>query len=209
MFRILTSIMTVALCSVAFSAEKNAAPKESNLTRVNIDTTKSVIKWKGTKAFVGDSHVGTVNFSSGTLFVDKDKITGGDLTIDMKSIKNTDVTDPNMNGKLVGHLNSEDFFAVDANKEAKFVIKEVKSTGKDTYDFIGDATIRGVTQPMKIKATVKRDGAVWLATGKTDFDRTKFGVKYNSKDFFPDLIKSGKDKVIKNDIELEFNLKTI
>jgi hypothetical protein len=113
MFRIFTSVMTVAICSVAFSAEKKAAApaNEPSLTRVNIDTTKSVINWKGTKAFVGDSHVGTVIFSSGALLVDKDKITGGDLTIDMKSIKATDVTDASMNGKLVGHLKSEDFFA--------------------------------------------------------------------------------------------------
>ncbi len=45
--------------------------------------------------------------------------------------------------------------------------------------------------------------------GTADFDRSKYDVKYNSQAFFPDLIKTGKDKVIKNTIELEFDLKTV
>jgi hypothetical protein len=56
--------------------------------------------------------------------------------------------------------------------------------------------------------TVKKDGAVMVATGKLELDRTKFDVKYNSKSFVPDLVKSAKDKVIKNNIDLDFTIKT-
>lgn len=202
MFRLLSIIFVSIACSTSF------AKKEAAKTRVNLDTTASVINWKGTKAFVGDHHVGTVQISSGTLFVENDQITGGEITVDMTSIKNTDVTDASMNGKLVGHLKNDDFFAVDKNKTAMFMIKSVKLAADGTHEMTGEAMIRGTKQPMTIKALIKKENGIWVATGKTEFDRTKFGVKYNSKDFFPDMLKSAKDKVIKNEIELDFNLKT-
>jgi hypothetical protein len=61
---------------------------------------------------------------------------------------------------------------------------------------------------MRVPATLKKEGNAWVATGTIDLDRTKFDVKYNSKTFVPDLVKSAKDKVIKNNIVVEFNVKT-
>lgn len=90
-----------------------------------IDTAASTINWTGGKEFVSDKHSGTVALSNGFLTVDGDKIIGGEFTVDMNSIKNTDVTDPAMNGKLVGHLKSPDFFDVANHKDAKFVITKV------------------------------------------------------------------------------------
>jgi hypothetical protein len=55
---------------------------------------------------------------------------------------------------------------------------------------------------------VKKDGAVWVATGKMQLDRTKYDVKYSSQTVFPDLIKKGKDKVIADQIDLDFTVKT-
>lgn len=210
MFRSLITLAATVVCSLAM-AKSPAAPKSAapTTTRVNIDTAKSTINWKGTKAFVGDHHTGTVSLSGGHLMLDGEKITGGEVVIDMTTIKNTDLKDASMVGKLEGHLKADDFFAVDKNKTATFTIKEVKPAAGGNQELIGNATIRGVTQPMKITANIKKDGTVWVASGKTEFDRTKFGVKYNSKDFFPDMIKSAKDKVINNEIQLEFNLKTM
>lgn len=173
-----------------------------------IDTAASTINWTGGKEFVNDKHSGTVALSNGFLTVDGDKVTGGEFTVDMNSIKNTDVTDPAMNGKLVGHLKSPDFFDVANHKDAKFVITKVTAKSATEQIFEGNATIRGKTVAVKIPATVKKEGATMMASGKLELDRTKFDVKYNSKSFVPDLVKSAKDKVIKNNIDLEFNIKT-
>ena len=173
-----------------------------------IDTSASTINWTGGKEFVSDKHSGTVALSNGFLTVDGDKITGGEFTVDMNSIKNTDLTDPAMNGKLVSHLRSADFFDVANHKEAKFVITKVTAKSATEQIFEGNATIRGKTAPVKIPATVKKEGATWVASGKLELDRTKYDVKYNSKSFVPDLVKSAKDKVIKNNIDLDFTIKT-
>lgn len=181
-----------------------AAPKQ-----VNIDTASSQVKWKGNKVFVpGDGHHGTVNISKGNLTVDGDKITGGEFTIDMTTIKNEDVKDAGMQGKLIGHLNSADFFDTATHKEAKYVITKVTSGKNGEYTFDGNMTIRGTTNPQSVKANVKKEGNAWVATGKMQIDRTKYGVKYSSQTAFPDLIKKGKDKVINDQIEIDFSVKT-
>ncbi len=173
-----------------------------------IDTTASTLNWTGSKEFIGDKHTGTVALSNGFLTVDGEKITGGEFTIDMTSIKNTDLTDASLNGKLVGHLKSPDFFDVATYKDAKFVITKVTAKSATEQIFEGNATIRGKTGPVKIPATVKKEGNVYVATGRIELDRTKFDVKYNSKTYVPDLVKSAKDKVIKNNIDLDFAIKT-
>ncbi len=173
-----------------------------------IDTKASTINWKGTKEFVNDSHSGTVALSNGFLLVDGDKITGGEFTIDMSTIQNTDLKDPAMQAKLVGHLKSPDFFDVANHKDAKFVITKVSAKTATEQTFEGNLTIRGKTVPFVIPATLKKEGTAWVASGKIEVDRTKFDVKYNSKSFVPDLVKSAKDKVIKNNIDINFSLKT-
>ncbi len=180
-----------------------AAPQQ-----VNIDTQNSMVKWKGGKAFVDSTHNGTVQISKGTLTVDGDKITGGEFTIDMTTIKNEDVKDAGMQGKLVGHLNSPDFFDVTNHKEAKFVITKATAGKNGEYTFDGNMTIRGTTNPQTIKATVKKEGASWVASGTLQIDRTKYNVKYSSQAAFPDLVKKGKDKIIKDQIDLDFTVKT-
>lgn len=173
-----------------------------------IDTTASTINWTGGKEFLNDKHTGTVALSNGFLTVDGDKIIGGEFTIDMNSIKNTDLTETGPNAKLVGHLKSADFFDVANHKEAKFVITKVTAKSATEQIFEGNATIRGKTAALKVPVTVKKEGAMMVATGKLELDRTKYDVKYNSKSYVPDLVKSAKDKVIKNNIDLDFTIKT-
>ncbi len=178
-------------------------------TKLPIDTQNSSIKWKGSKAFVNDFHTGTVNIKDGFVMVDGEKLVGGEFNIDMESIKNEDVKDPKNQEKLVGHLKSADFFDTANHKTAKYVIKKVtqKSPTEATVD--GELTVRGKTQPMSMTTTMKKEGKTYVATGKTDFDRTKYDVKYNSQDHFPNLIKTGKDKIINNRIDLDFTIKTL
>ena len=173
-----------------------------------IDTKTSTISWKGTKEFLNDSHTGTVGLSKGFLLMDGEKITGGEFTVDMTSIQNTDLKDPAMKAKLEGHLKSPDFFDVANHKDAKFVVNKVTAKTATDQIFEGNLTIRGKTQPFKIPATLKKEGNAWVAMGKIEVDRTLFDVKYNSKTFVPDLVKSAKDKVIKNNIAIDFSLKT-
>lgn len=198
-------ILLTALVPALIATSAFAAPK-----KVAVDTASSTVNWSGNKVFVkGGGHTGTVAISGGNLTVDGDKITGGEFTVDMTTIKNTDLKDAGMQGKLVGHLNSPDFFDTANFKDAKFVITKVTAGAAGEYTFDGNMTIRGQTNPQTVKATVKKDGKTWVATGKLKLDRTKYNVKYSSQTAFPDLIKKGKDKVIDDNIDLDFTVKTV
>jgi len=177
--------------------------------QVGLDTKNSSVKWTGSKAFATGSHTGTIAVSGGHLMMDGDKITGGELAIDMTTIQNTDLTDAKMQTKLVGHLNSADFFDTANFKDAKFVVTKATAAKNGEYTLDGNMTIRGTTNPQTVKATVKKDGKTWMASGKMQIDRTKYNVKYSSQTAFPDLMKTGKDKIINDQFDIEFSVKTM
>ncbi|MFM8371116.1 MAG: YceI family protein, partial [Bacteroidota bacterium] len=84
-----------------------------------VNTASSAIVWKGYK--VTGEHTGTVKIQSGKLSFNNGVLTGGDFTIDMNSINNTDL-EGEWAGKLVGHLKSDDFLGVSAHPTSKLAI---------------------------------------------------------------------------------------
>jgi len=160
-----------------------------------IKTDKSSVTWKGYK--VTGTHEGEISIKSGYLNFNEGKLTGGEFTIDMTSIVNTDM-EGEYKGKLEGHLKSDDFFGVEKFPTANLVFKKVKSTGNNVYEVSGDLTIKDQTQPVTFKISINGN----KATADLKIDRTKFGVKYRSTSFFDDL----KDKAIYDEFDLSSNL---
>ncbi|WP_374759238.1 MULTISPECIES: YceI family protein [Dyadobacter] len=175
--------------------DKKAADKT-----LTVDTKSSTITW-GAKKVTG-THAGSVPVESGTLIVDGNKLKGGTFVADVKSLVVTDVTDKEMNGKLTGHLKSDDFFSVEKHPQAKLVISSVTPKGGDAYDVTGKLTIKGITQDVKFPATVKADAKKVTAVAKVTVDRTKYDIKFRSSNFFENL----GDKAIDNDFTLDVNL---
>lgn len=184
-----------------FNAAAMAGPdKKAADKTLAVDTKSSTITW-GAKKVTG-THAGTVPVESGTLIVDGDKLKGGTFVADVKSLVVTDVTDKEMNGKLTGHLKSDDFFSVEKHPQAKLVISSVTPKGADAYDVTGKLTIKGITQDVKFPATVKADAKKVTAVAKVTVDRTKYDIKFRSTNFFENL----GDKAIDNDFTLDVNL---
>jgi len=164
-----------------------------------VDTAKSSVKWLGKK--VTGEHSGTIGIKEGSLNVEKSKITGGKVVIDMQSIVNTDLTDAGYNAKLVGHLKSDDFFGVATFPTAELVITKAESNGNN-HTFSGNLTIKGVTNPASFTATSSKDGKSTVYKGTLTIDRSKYNIKYGSKSFFDNL----GDKVIYDEFTLDFSL---
>lgn len=162
-----------------------------------IDNTNSSIVWTGGK-IVGGSHSGTVKLSEGGLQVTDGKITAGKFTIDMTSIANTDL-DGGMRDKLVGHLNSADFFDTANHKTATLAI--VSSDAQNNVKAM--LTIKGKAHEVNFPATVTESNGTVTAKAKITVDRSKYDVRYGSTSFFDDL----GDKAIKNELEFEVTLK--
>lgn len=177
-----------------------------NAQNLEVNTAASNLEWVGSK--IGGKHNGTVGIKSGTLVAKKGVVTGGEFVIDMTSIKCLDLTNEEYNGKLVGHLKSEDFFNVEKFSTAKLVITKVaklKTPTKDAnYQVTANLTIKGITQPIVFLALIQPNGNGMKATASFTVDRSKFDVRYGSKSFFENI----GDKAISNDMEFTVNIVT-
>lgn len=173
---------------------------------LNANTTKSSVLWTGRK--ITKSHNGEVKIKSGNLIVKNDVLHGGKFVIDMNSMTCEDIKDAEYNGKLLGHLKSDDFFSVDKHPTATINITKVfKIKGKEnTYSALANLTIKGITNEIKIPVTLKKNSnGKYIAESKFNIDRSKWDVRFGSDSFFDNL----GDKAIKNDIEFAVVIETL
>ncbi len=162
--------------------------------KINVE--KSKINWVGKK--VTGEHAGTINLSSGTLVFSKKVLKGGTFTADMTSITVTDLEAGKGKEKLEGHLKADDFFGTAKYATAKLDFKTISKNKDNTYNVTADLTIKDVTAPVTFKMTVKGN----TATTTFKVDRTKYGIKYASGNFFENL----GDKTISDEFDLTVNL---
>ncbi|MCI5082417.1 MAG: YceI family protein [Saprospiraceae bacterium] len=192
MKNILGLLTMIAFVGLAFTNPVN------EITTAKVDTDESSVVWRGYK--VTGKHYGNVKIQSGSLDFDGEKLVGGEFVIDMTSITCSDLTG-DYNGKLVGHLKSDDFFGVATHPTAAFKITKAIPQGTgNRYKIVGDLTIKDITKEIKFFADVESGSA----EAKITVDRSEFNVKYGSGSFFDNL----GDKTIYDEFELEVSLVT-
>lgn len=168
-----------------------------------IDTKASTVVWKGTKK-VGSFHEGGIAVKEGDVTLDKKgQISAGNVVIDMTTITNTDLKDADYNKKLVGHLSNEDFFNTPKFPTSAFKITGVTAKGKNELIVKGELTMIGKTNPIEFPAKVTVDKGVVTGEALVKIDRTKWGLKYGSGNFFKEL---AGDKIINDEFELALKL---
>ncbi len=168
---------------------------------LKVDVTQSIVEWLGKK--VTGQHNGTVKISEGNVYVKDNKLVGGTVKADIRTLEDTDLaSDPDSKKKLETHLKSDDFFNAEKFPFTTFEISSVeesKDPSKPKYIVIGNLTIRNITKGVSFPANIDVNGNNVSADINADIDRTDFGLKYGSGKFFEGL----GDKAI-SDI---FNLK--
>ena len=164
------------------------APIKLPSGRFEIDQAASVVEWMGTNLF--NHHEGLVKLGSGNVLIKEGQLTGGRLSIDMTSLRCTDIADAELNAHLIAHLRTDDFFSVDKYPQAELEITDVTFRSgvrpdEPNYQVAGDFTLRGVTKRIDFPAVVARktDGS-FTAQALLDIDRTSWGAKYGSAKFF-------------------------
>lgn len=187
-FKMIISSLFVMFCFTGFSKD------------YRVDAKSSTLEWVAKK--VTGQHSGTISFGEGILNVEKQKITGGKLIVDMNTIFNTDIKDAGTNQKLIGHLKSDDFFGVAKFPQSTLEVKKVETKSGNVYHFTADLTIKGITSPVEFDAEVNEASGELTATGMLTVNRTKYGIKYGSGSFFEGL----GDKMIYDDFTLSFKL---
>ena len=205
MKKIILSLALLAAMSVTFVACDSKETSDSGTTEetaglsdgtMNVDLAASNVNWEGTMVGMY-SHSGDVKLTDGSVVVADGKITGGSFTVDLNTInptdENYDAAKEQTPAKLVGHLSSDDFFAVEKHPMATFEI-----TGSDGSTVMGNLTVRGKTNPEEVKnvAIVEADGKVTM-TGDLTFDRTKYDVSFKHP---------MQEMVVSNDVAMKLKL---
>lgn len=165
----------------------------------SVNTSDSSVVWTGAKA-IGDSHTGGISIKSGNLVVKGGQLQSGEFVIDMTTITNEDAG--GMADRLIGHLESDDFFGIATHPEAMLTINSAESTSGDEYAVKGDLTIKGITQPIEFTTTATESGGAINATANITIDRALFDVQFGSGSFFDNL----GDDLINDEIDLVVTL---
>jgi polyisoprenoid-binding protein YceI len=116
----------------------------------------------------------------GTINLDEENLANSSakVEIDVASIDTHDE-------KRDAHLRSADFFDAEQFPTITFVSTEVLPRGRDTFQLIGDLTIKGVAQKVVIEVEATGIGTspwgqqVAGFEAKTDIDRKDYGLTWN------------------------------
>ena len=166
-------IIIAFICITCLSTTINAQEK------LNIDISKSSIKWIGEYTFYFGGHDGFINLTEGHFIKTGDIITGGEFTIDMNSITNTDIKQKKGKESLVNHLKEPDFFDVKKHPLAKLVITKVKYFKDKSMRIEANLTLKGITESINFNAIPNYQEK--SLTAKFKIDRRKWNVNYKSK----------------------------
>jgi polyisoprenoid-binding protein YceI len=197
---------------------------------LKVDSKATQLTWYASKKL--GHHYGSVKAKDGKVEVKDGNLVGGKFEVDMDSmaVDPKDTPDTETQGKLIGHLKSDDFFSVASNKTASFEIKSatpwanvpakdkkafekaLAETNKRDFTTIkveqpthlitGTLTIKGKSHEQSFPAVVKTEKDKVSAQGVMLVDRTKYDVRYGSKTFFKNL----GDKYINDQFEVGVNL---
>lgn len=169
------------------------------MTKFNIQTESSTVNWTGKKVL--GLHTGTIKIKNGDLHIKDNDLVGGEIVIDMETIIITDIQDRASYKDFFDHLNDDDFFSIAKFKTATLRIKNGKKS-EDTYNILGDLTIKDITHPIEFSATIERFTDFIHALGEVKIDRTLYNIRYGSGRFFSNL----GDKLIYDEFVLQFKL---
>jgi polyisoprenoid-binding protein YceI len=207
----IAACITIAACDNAPKGDNAVITEEQKTAEITgqtfvLDTANSKIRFIGYG--VGKNHPGKFKVSSGTVAVKADQITGGEFTINIKSMEMEEKGDMYEN-KLRPHLLSGDFFDADKFQSAKFEITNVepyKANDKDTsiikganFNVSGNLTIKDITKNVTFPAHIDLDATTLKAKADFDIDRTQWKMNYGND-------KTLGDKFISEKVNIEFDL---
>ena len=214
-----TLFFATALAGLTFFSACSDAPKGDKATITNeqqastasgqtftVDTSASRIRFTGHG--VGKNHPGTFRLASGNVAINNNQITGGQFTINIKSM-DMEQKETMFQTKLKPHLLSGDFFDAEKFGTAKFEITKVEpyqANSADTsivaganFNVSGNFTLRDVTKNITFPAKIDLDGNTLKAKANFDIDRTQWQMNYGND-------KTLKDKFISETVNIELDL---
>lgn len=148
----LAAIMTIACTSNPKGDEAKVSEAEevteAEGMEINVSSDEADMEFVGTKPT--GRHYGIIALSDGSISVKDGKVTGGKFVFDLNQITITDLKDDKENHqKLVGHLQSDDFFDAENHPQVTFELVSVKSLNPEKTASDYDSYQNDMEQPVE------------------------------------------------------------
>lgn len=139
-----------ALTLMALGATANADLADVPSGKYSLDLHHAYITFSYSHMGFSTPNLGFREFDA-TLDLDSDNLANSSINvvIDVTSIES-------MKDDFNGHLKGADFFDTANYPQATFKSTGIESTGPDTFNVMGDLTIRDVTRPVTLAATINK-----------------------------------------------------
>lgn len=160
---------------------------------------ESVITWKVGYSIGTKGHEGTLKLTSGTMLIKDGLIQGGNFTIDMNSVRATDMTGEGAKD-LEDHLKGDDFLSTKNFPKGYFtVLNSVSNSGK--LNVSGYLILKGISNTINFPITVTETNVAITIKSEFSVDRTLWGINYQSGSIFGTL----KDEAISDTMNITLN----
>lgn len=218
------AIFYMVSCSQAPKSDEAEVSEAQEVTLVEPEATFGIVKeaseltWVGTKP--NGRHNGTIDITNGDIAVKEGEIVGGNFVIDLNQIDVLDLEGEDKQ-KLTNHLKSNDFFDVEKNPKAEFVITSVEDFTADntadnenteesefklenpTHKITGNLSMRDSTLSISFPARVEMMDDKLTAEAKFNIDRTRWGVSFRDESKVADKTV---DNFIYNTVHVGFHI---
>ncbi len=186
--------LVFALGHLAFGASAKA--QES----IAVDLKKSEFNWRADKKITSGHH-GKIFLKSGQVQKVDGKIASAEFVMDMNSFTVTDLRGRRAR-QFMDHVKSGDFFLVEQFPTARLVLESITmpSQGSEPSSGVasGQLTIKDQTHPISVNFSEEKG----LYRGTLTFDRTQYGITYNSENF----VMVAADRIIRDEVHLDFKV---
>lgn len=172
-----------------------------------IDTSASTLVFRGYG--VGKSHPGEFQIKDGEIKMEDDRLTGGEIVVDIRSMKMHEEGDM-ITGKLQPHLQSADFFDAEKYPEAVFTLthsEPYSASASDTsvveganYRVSGNLKLKDQTKNVTFPANIQISENSLTAKADFNIDRRDWDMKYGAD-------KSLGDKFISETVNIKLDVK--
>lgn len=165
-------------------AEEVATTVENSISYTTI-AEESNIAWQGAKILqdIEKGHNGKISVSEISFDVTDGKMTSGKVVADMTSLESLDLNDnPDLKGKLDGHLKAADFLDVKSFPNASFEITSIESMEEGDFNskVSGNLKIKDNEKNITILANIEvTEEIASLKTEEFSIARSDFGVTYD------------------------------
>jgi polyisoprenoid-binding protein YceI len=191
-----------------FISVSTSARASCNLRRI-VDSETGHLKWTGRK--LTGSHHGLIKEFAGYILFDGEMPCSGEITLKMRSIKNTDISNRFWREKLEEHLKSRDFFNVDKFPLAFFRLSSCQPSIKSNsapptpnegtlWRCFGSLTVKGISKDLEVETLRVGD----TVTGQAELRRSDYGILYQPAQAVTSQLAN---QVILENIQIPFTLK--